>query len=487
MKAQASSAKGVDYWTQRISEQEMPALCSTVKTLERLAKDDVSSMTILGRSIMHDNALTSRILRVANSATYNKGISQVTTVSRAAVVLGFDTIRNICITAKLLSSLLENKNLTPAVYQRLLKLMAKSFQAAMLARMMLSGYEEEIQEEAFIAALLYHLGESAFWSMGGELAIELDRQLEGVDDGLVALSRVRDLLGASFTQLTQGLARNWGLGEVLLKSLNNPDERTPEIRAIFLANKLSEALAEVRPDPVEMEKRIKQAADLLGIKPDEFRNQAFMCARSTHKLAEAYGAKVLVDFLPEPGKFLPPEEEEIQITIREPDLVLQLKKLKELTGFAVSKTEINQVMLTALEGILDGVGVDRCAVLLLSPSRKMLQPRIVLGENADDMKRDFVIELDEDNLFRQAVELKTPMWIDAPDSARWRMSIPESMRKRLSSKGFLMAPMVVENKVIGMFYADRGISDRSFTGEEFDSFTHFTQLANVCFSTSMRP
>lgn len=129
MKNNVGEPKGVDYWTKRISEQEMPALCSTVKTLEKLAKDDVSSMAILGRSVMHDNALTSRILRVANSATYNKGISQVTTVSRAAVVLGFDTIRNICITAKLLSSLLENKNLTPGVYQRLLKLMARSFQA----------------------------------------------------------------------------------------------------------------------------------------------------------------------------------------------------------------------------------------------------------------------------------------------------------------------------------------------------------------------
>ncbi|WP_438811604.1 HDOD domain-containing protein, partial [Shewanella algae] len=48
----------------------MPALCSTIRTLEKLAKDDVSSMAILGRSIMHDNALTSRILRVANSAIY---------------------------------------------------------------------------------------------------------------------------------------------------------------------------------------------------------------------------------------------------------------------------------------------------------------------------------------------------------------------------------------------------------------------------------
>nr|WP_250885775.1 HDOD domain-containing protein [Shewanella jiangmenensis] len=465
----------------------MPALCSTVKTLEKLAKDDVSSMTILGRSVMHDNALTSRILRVANSATYNKGINQVTTVSRAAVVLGFDTIRNICITAKLLSSLLENKNLSPGVYQRLLKLMARSFQAAMLARMMLAGHDEEMREEVFIAALLYHLGESAFWSMGGPLANELDKALGGVEDPVAVLSEVREHLGASFSQLTQGIARNWGLGEVLLKSLNNPDDRTPEIRTIFVANKLAQELGETYPDFNELEKRVKQAADMMGIKPEEFKSRAIKCAEATHKLADAYGAKVLVDYLPNTERLSAAEEAQQSGRWREGDLALQLKKLKELTGFAINRTDINQVMQTTLEGMLQGIGVDSCAVLLLSPSRKMLQPRIVLGENSDAIKRDFVIDISEsEHLFKQAIELKQAFWVDSPDSARWRMYLDEALRKRLSKTGFLIAPMEVDGKVIGLFFADRGVSGRSFDEDAFGSFTHFTQLANVCFSASVR-
>ncbi len=236
-------SKGVDYWTKRISDQEMPALCSTVKTLEKLAKDDVSSLGLLGKSVMHDNALTSRILRVANSATYNKGQSQVTTVSRATVVLGFDTIRNICITAKLLSSLLESEGLTEAVYQRLIKLMARAFQAAMLAKMMLRDHEEELQEEVFIASLLYHLGESAFWSIGSDEAISLDAAMEQCADSKDEKMVIREMLGTSFNKLSLGIARSWGLGDVLLKSLSNPNERTPEIRSIFLANEISEILA----------------------------------------------------------------------------------------------------------------------------------------------------------------------------------------------------------------------------------------------------
>ncbi len=91
----------------------------------------------------------------------------MTTVSRASVVLGLTRIKNVCITAKLLNSLLKNQKLTPGVYERLLKLMAQSFHAGMIAKLMMQSYEEDVQEETFIAALLNRFGESAFWSMGG--------------------------------------------------------------------------------------------------------------------------------------------------------------------------------------------------------------------------------------------------------------------------------------------------------------------------------
>lgn len=478
-----SANKGVDYWTRRISDQEMPALCSTIRTLEKLAKDDVSSMAILGRSIMHDNALTSRILRVANSAIYNKGISPVTTVSRAAVVLGFDTIRNICITAKLLSSLLESKNLAPSVYQRLLKLMAQAFQAAMLAKMMLDGYDEELQEEAFIAALLYHLGESAFWSTGAELAEELDSALSAESDAVNRLNLVREALGASFNQLSQGLARSWGLGELLCKSLSNPDERTPEIRSIFLANKLSEALAGAALKPEELERRLKQAADMLKLDTDEFRGRVLRCSNATVKLAEAYGAKVLIKYLPDTDQLLP-QERVAEVVVREANLAFQLKKLRELTGFAVEKTDFNKVVTTALEGILEGIGLDRCAVLLLSPSRRMLQPRIALGDGAEEMKNDFILELEgRGTLLRDCIENQKLAWQgEGADKA----VLGEQLARKVPASGFMLAPLKVDNKVIGVYYADKASSGRDIHPEDFDSFGHFVQLANICFSVAFR-
>ncbi|TRY15545.1 HDOD domain-containing protein [Shewanella hanedai] len=480
-------SKGIDYWTKRISDQEMPALCSTVKTLEKLAKDDVSSLGILGKSVMHDNALTSRILRVANSATYSKGHNQITTVSRATVMLGFDNIRSICITAKLLSSLLESEGLTPNVYQRLLKLMARAFQAAMLAKMMLRDHDEELQEEVFIASLLYHLGESAFWSTGSDEAIALDASTSQCCDAKEEKAIVRELLGTSFNMLSQGIARAWGLGEVLQKALNSPDARTPEIRSIFLSNQICEILTQENPSASELQHNLQQTANMLEIEVDELKGRMIRCSKATKKLAEAYGAKVLVEYLPNPKMLTRDLEAEINKPIaRMPNMNEQLKKLRALTDCAVTNADFNQVLTITLEGILMGVGVDRCGVLLLSPNRKRLQPRVVLGEGAEQMKSEFIISLEQTAcLFSDSIELKQSMFIDEPSVDKWLRYMNDDLKNKVSATGFMLSPLIVEKKVIGIIYADRAITARTLGQSEFDNFTHFTQLANLCLTAAL--
>ncbi|MCL2908284.1 HDOD domain-containing protein [Shewanella fodinae] len=461
----------------------MPALGSMIRTLEQLAKDEVSSMAVLGRSIMHDNALTSRVLRVANSAIYNKGISQVTTLSRAAVVLGFDVIRNICITAKLLTSLLENKNMSPAVYQRLLKLMAHSFQSAMLTKMMLADYGEELQEEAFIASLLYHLGESAFWSVAGQPAEELDGLLTNCDNNISRLQVSRDYLGLSFNQLTQGLARSWGLGELLMKSLLNPDERTPEVRTIFLANKLSDVMSDSDVSPEELQRRLRQCAELMALPITEFQQRLQLCLEATRRLSIDYGAKVLLQHLPK-RETLAQLAPSPQLVPRVADVSILLEKLRQLTLLAQDKPDFNQVILTALQGLLDGLGLDRCAVLLLSPNRKRLQPRITLGDNAEQMKQSFVLELNEDAIMlKSCLEKQQACW-QGKDSET--LPVGDILQQQLPVNGYLVAPLRVENKTIGIFYADRQTTGREISQQDFDSFTHVAQLANLCLSLAFR-
>ncbi|MBR9728263.1 HDOD domain-containing protein [Shewanella intestini] len=487
MKSLTKQQKGIDYWTKRVSSREIPALCSTVKDLEKLAKDDVSSLAKLGRSVMHDNALTSRILRVANSAIYNKGNSKVSTVSRAAVVLGFDSIRNICITAKMLSSLLASKNLSQSVYQRLLKLMAQSFQAAMLARMMLSDHDDGLKEEAFIASLLYRIGEVAFWSVGDAHSDKLDKLLDEVDETAV-YATIKSELGISFNQLSQGVARSWGLGELLVKSLTTPSERTPEIRSIYLADQLAELVSGDNIDKDKLSLFIAQAAENLDISTESFTAKFIECNKQTQKLAEAYGANEMLAFIPDAKDAIDriSHNEHPLSTHNPPNLTLQLTKIRQLTNTIVNKTDFNEVMKVALEGMLKGVGVDRCGVLLLSRDHLFLQPRVVLGEGKEALKQQLHIRLDNpSSAFTQCVRVKQPMNINVSNIESVLNHVGDNVAEQLSTYGFMIAPLVVDNKILGIFYADRYFAKQEFDLVDFESFCHLAQLANLGFTTSM--
>ena len=159
-------------WIEGLAKKELPAITSMASVLDKFSNDDISSIPKLSKVILHDQALSSCVLRVANSSD-RASINKVTTVSRAAIMLGIHSIKNICLTSKILEGLLRSKNLAPPVYDRLMMLMANAFYAGMLARVMVPNYDESTQEEVYLAAMLYHIGETSFWSTGSDLTKKL--------------------------------------------------------------------------------------------------------------------------------------------------------------------------------------------------------------------------------------------------------------------------------------------------------------------------
>jgi len=97
--------KTTEQWIELIANTELPAITSTARMLDKFSNDDKSSLPKLSQAILHDQALSSCLLKVANN-TRHKGLNKVTTVSRATVVLGIQTVKNVCLTAKLVDSLL---------------------------------------------------------------------------------------------------------------------------------------------------------------------------------------------------------------------------------------------------------------------------------------------------------------------------------------------------------------------------------------------
>ena len=484
-----STRWGNDAWVSHISDTQLPSLSSTVKTLENLANDDTVSLAKLGQSVLHDYALTSSILRVANSAAY-MGRNQVTTVSRAAVVLGYSTIKNICITAKLLGSLMENNNLSEGVYVRILKQMAHSFHAGMLTQILMPGQSEAKKEETFIAALLHHIGECGFWSAGGNITKELDELLKQIDPTDTAQKDkiVQENLGTSFDRISIGLAENWNLSENFTLSLKDKRDHDKQANIVILADKLSLAIANPQSSKGKIKGLLEQAGKISGIKPEALQKTIEQCTNKTEKLLQSYGADMLVQYLHPGGAILPKPEDPPPF---ENDEKLQLQILRELTSLTTEGGDFNVIIQTSLEGIYRGIGMDRVIVLLKNKQKKVLEPRFICGENAQQLKEYFTLPLTgSENIFTYAFKNSQYLWADGFEDENWFRLLNKPIRNITSCDGFFIAPVMWDTHCIGLIYTDRNNrkhNRRSKLGkDEFDAFSHFTQQTNLCLSIILK-
>ncbi|PCJ17764.1 MAG: histidine kinase [Gammaproteobacteria bacterium] len=477
-------SRGTQEWVDRLSDQEMPALATTVRRLRKLACQDDASVGQLVKVILKDPSLTSNVIRIANSVHYNVSNTKTNTISRAIIIVGFEAIRSICITVKVIEALLGD---TPNA--RLMNLVAQSFHAAMQAKNLAKKLNTEEQEEVFIAALLYHLGEAAFWCYGGESAQIVDSKLRMPGAGKRAV--VEEVLGTGFDQLSCGLAKSWRLGETLIKVLENPHQDHPSVRAVILGQAIAEA-AKQGWDSVPAQKMMKRMAKYAGLPLKDLQQQVLECADKTAKMSKVWGAGKIRHLIPSTQKMKDelasgelPEVE--TVAANESEFIqanheLQLSILRELSTLMYAKVDVNLVFNMVLEGIHRGVGLDRALLALKSADGKVLVGKYVLGESSDQFGERFSFPLRGDNIFSYCMKNLEPVWFKHPSSGPIKHLYTSELSAVLEVKDFFCGPIMVKNRSVGMFYADYHHSQRPLDEEQFASFRHFVQQASMSLS-----
>ena len=78
----------------------VPPFCKNASEVVTRALDPDSTSTDLARIVLKDLGLTSLLLRVANSAMYNRSGRPVMSVAHAIILLGWDTVRNLVHTVR---------------------------------------------------------------------------------------------------------------------------------------------------------------------------------------------------------------------------------------------------------------------------------------------------------------------------------------------------------------------------------------------------
>ncbi len=470
------SEEKLQQWVNHLSQRELPIFKYSLIAITEITARENSSSNELSSAILKDVNLTARILRLSNSYIYNPSHTRVNTVTHAVMLLGFNLVRDISISLAIIDTLLKGNKET-----HIMKLMARTFHAAVQARTIAEQLNDESPEEIFIAALLYNIGELTFCCVDSQSSEQLiNSRLITTDERYEQMQY--DVLGFSFKNLTEKLTQDWQLSELLRDTLHNCNKPANRCQHILHGNAIAAAAEHGWQSP-ETDKELSALAKHLNTDLKETTRFVHDNVETAVDVAREFGARAAAEFIPSldtthKDNSIPPElEEKNQYLV--PDYMLQLSILRELSGILNKKPALNTILTMVLEGIYRGIGMDRAVLIFINPTKTEARAKIALGIKNHEFQNDFVfrIDMDKPNLLQQILIYNRSYWIKNDNEGQ--QLVTKNMKQILNTETFFIAPITVENKTVGLFYADRQPSSRTLDNESFESFKHFTQEACI--------
>ena len=218
--------------------KELPPLPKTLQRLIEIIYDEVESSIELESLIAYDQALTAKILRIANSTLYGYR-GKVTTLAKAIVVLGLNQTKSICLFTLFMSLFSNNASLDPVQRERLWK---HAFATSRIAFMMMKKRPWLSPEEASVLGLVHDIGRLVMATYFGEQfkTIVAIASRNGSPQWCVEIQS-----GLSHIQLGKYVALRWAFPESfqsVIEFHHSPyrcESFRIETKLIYLANILS--------------------------------------------------------------------------------------------------------------------------------------------------------------------------------------------------------------------------------------------------------
>jgi HD-like signal output (HDOD) protein len=463
---------------------EFPAMAKTVELISSLTSSEATSSALLADAILQDYGLTQKILRLVNTVAYAQR-DEITTITRAVLLMGFERIRSIATGLLLFDHLQKQARTEPLV-----DTLNMSFFSAILGRNIADNSEAAHSEETFISALFHRLGRLlvAFYLPDDYLAIQTPTG--GSPD-----QRAREVLGITFQDVGIAVADELKLPQKLSDSMVRVSgsasrrvltegERLGCLAT--LANDITDVLS-AQDDP-----RHKRAAitRLIGSYSPQFTVTATiddLIAKSLKDLKESSTTFKLdlpgSPFLSGIGEWqvaslVSPDTHATALVDASsagvlvtdsgwdesggrasqlPETILT-RGLHEITSLLVSDYSVDDVLKVALETIYRALGVGKTRVffLLKDASTSVARFRFGFGQSGGEMKPWLEIPIKgAEDLFSLSFTQQKDIVIKDATASEVESALPKWFTSRgIPDRYMILLPLVMDQKTVGLFYVD---------------------------------
>ncbi len=190
---------------------DLPASPMIVSTLMSLTADLNSSLNKICKTIMADQSLTARVLKLSNSSFYGRA-KEVYTLKEAIILLGFKTLRSLVVASS-----------THTLYQGVTdqrfrdRLWEHTLATALASRLIAQAVDHPGFEEAFIAGLMHDIGKLVLMQKIPEQYQTIISTAE--QSGRSHAELEREILGFDHTEVGRLLLQKWAFPRLLVQAV----------------------------------------------------------------------------------------------------------------------------------------------------------------------------------------------------------------------------------------------------------------------------
>lgn len=489
---------------------DLPVFSATMNRIQQISASDEGDAMALAVAIMKDTSLSAKVLKVANSSAYNRNNKNIAVVSRAVVLIGFNSIKNICITLKLIETFHdEHPDLdVPGMMMRQL------LSASLAKEFALKSNKKVDPEEAYISALLFGLGEIM---VACTMPDQYRRMLRMRSHNEKKWSLVQtEVLGTTFSELGKEMALAWGYPQEVIQSIEHQDIATVDKKSNFtetlpsLANGMIEhLLVQNSADGQSFTHLMESLSEVSAIPLDEVGNSTLQCFNNVAKLSRDYGlkSKSLVPKFVETGDetkdemirqlaFLGHSEAEmdeqelvsvdqLETSIKQVERSQkQIEYLQKLSELMASGNKIHEIFKLVISALQECGTFDRSMLCLLSSGGEKLSVKLIEGEKFEDLQGYFERKKNgkSDDLFFRIINKRVTLLVNDLDEDGWVKRLPKKFVEQVNCQGFVLIPLTMGNRVIGMLYSDKIRGSEGLSDEDFNLFNQFATQTRVALS-----
>lgn len=453
-------------------KSDFPALSQAISAVNKMAASDRESVSNLSNVILRDFSLTNKLIKLVNAATYSQFGGTISTISRAVVILGFDTVRSVAITLMLFEHL-QNKPQALMLRDEIIS----TFFSGVLARELAPHVKIKDAEEAVICAMFYNLGKLLAAYYFPEEAGEIGRLTEkmGEDD---AASTV---LGITYEDLGVGIAQSWHFPERIVSSMRKIGgekvrKQETDIGVLRVLTNLSNELREIAQQG-KPEEKAKELQSLAARYHAAMAVSEKMLGRAMEDSLKKFMFEARILGLdPRDSLFLKKvnrwsgsnrekksAEEEFQKTIKaeveieKADSATMLTTgLQDITNVLLEEYDLNDLLRMVLETIYRSMGFSRALLCIKDAKQNVMAGRFGFGQGVEEIAKRFKFPLSgQKDVFLVALEQGVDVLISDIDAENIKDRIPSWYRNTIDAKSFILFPIIIDKKPLGMIYADK--------------------------------